>query len=140
MVSDDLPVVHVVAAALTRQQGGARELLVTQRAAGRRHGGLWELPGGKVEPGESEEEALVRELAEELSVAVELADRLGEATVPAGPVRVRMAVFWGRVVSGELRLVDHDAAEWVQAGQPRRLAWAPADVPFIEKLEQWLQG
>jgi 8-oxo-dGTP diphosphatase len=127
--------VHVVAVALFQPDAeGHRNLFVARRAAGRRHGGLWELPGGQVEAGETEREALTREIQEELSVSVTLDERLGAATVDAGAIDVHMVVFVARGFTGELTLVDHDASRWVDAQALQTLSWAPADIPHLPAL------
>jgi len=129
------PLVHVVGAALFRDhpQHGL-QLFVARRSPGRRHGGCWEIPGGQVEDGEDEPTALVREIREELDVEIRLHHRLGEATVPAGGVRVRMAAWVGHIVHGEPTLVDHDDARWVRPVDFDHLHWGPADVPLLPAL------
>ena len=129
------PTVHVVAAALFRDdpvQG--LQLFVARRGPGRRHAGLWELPGGQVEAGETEPQALVREIQEELKVEIRLQQRLGEATVPAAGVRVRMGAWRAEITSGEPVLIDHDEARWVRPADFEELSWAPADIPLIPAL------
>ena len=130
------PLVHVVAAALFRDHPHhGLQLFVARRGPGRRHAGCWELPGGQVEPGEDEPTAIQREIREELSVEIALGKRLGETTVPAAGVRVRMAAWMARITDGEVVLVDHDQGRWVSPDDFPGLHWAPADVPLLPALE-----
>jgi 8-oxo-dGTP diphosphatase len=129
---------HVVAIALVRSN--PPRLFAARRRSDKRHGGLWELPGGQVESGESEEDALCREIQEELTLEVELVARLGEATVSAGPLDIRMAVHVCRRWTGEIRLVDHDASMWLTAATLESVPWAPADIPHLPALRALLAG
>jgi len=127
--------VHVVALALVHDHPEhGRRLFIARRTPGRRHGGLWELPGGQVEPGETERDAIVREIREELDIGITLDERLGEATVATGPIDVRMVVFVARQFTGTPTLVDHDASRWVTAPDLAHIEWAPADIPHLPAL------
>jgi 8-oxo-dGTP diphosphatase len=115
-------------------------LLVARRSAPEHLAGLWEFPGGKVEPGEEPEAALVRELAEELGIGVRLGPEL-PAEAPGGwPLndRAGMRVWFAEVSQGEPRpLEDHDELLWVDL-QDREavlgLPWIPADFPIVRAL------
>lgn len=139
MSTPSLPILQVVALALVQTRpDGQQRLFVARRGPERRHGGLWELPGGQVEPGESEAEALVREIREELSIEVELAERLGEATVSAGTFGVRMVVWVARSHHGTPTLIDHDQKAWLTAAELDAVSWAPADIPHLPALKRLL--
>jgi 8-oxo-dGTP diphosphatase len=97
--------------------------------AARRRGGGWEFPGGKVEAGEGQAEAAVRECAEELGVRVEL-ERALPGAEPCGN-GYTLHVWAGRIVSGEPQALDHAELRWVDAAELTRLDWLPADVPFL---------
>ena len=99
--------------------------------------GLWEFPGGKVEPGESDEVALVRELREELEVEVEVGERLGE-DLRIGESGV-LRVYLCRLVRGEPALVDHDEHRWLGPDELLDVPWIPADLPLVEQLRPLLQ-
>lgn len=121
----DIP---VVAAAIEREG----RWLLCRRPAHKRHGGLWEFPGGKVEPGEDEEAAVRRELAEELGVA---ADWVGpmefETRDPGSPYVLRFRLTR---ISGEPLALEHDALAWVAPGDLLDWALADGDRRFCEHL------
>ncbi|MGY2003613.1 (deoxy)nucleoside triphosphate pyrophosphohydrolase [Blastococcus sp. SYSU DS1024] len=131
-------VVQVVGAALV---DGDR-LLVAQRSGGR-FDGCWEFPGGKVEPGESDLAALVRECAEELGVAVAPQSFLGEVlldgTVGGGaPGASTMRVWWARIASGRPVAREHTQLRWVGAADLDALDWIPADRPLLPAVRDLL--
>ena len=116
--------------------GGGRVLLQKRRADSH-HGGLWEFPGGKIEPGESGESALVREIAEELGIAVALGDLKpqGEsAEPPDGDSPVVLILYSCIRWRGEPRCLDGEAIAWFAPGEAAMLAVPPLDRPFIERL------
>lgn len=119
----------VVAAAIVRD--GA--LLAARRSAPPELAGRWELPGGKVEPGETDTDALARECMEELGVGVLVGAQVG-ADQPLGPgliLRVRHA----RIVQGEpCALQDHDELRWLEPGTWHSVDWLPADLPAVSAL------
>lgn len=123
----------VVAGALIRNDG---RILVQQRRAGKQHAGLWEFPGGKVEPGETPEEALARELTEELGIMVDpaLADPLTFTTLPGCDRHLILLLYRLTRWTGEPRALDAAALRWATIDELRLLPMPPADVPFIDVL------
>jgi len=119
----------VVAAALLDKDG---RVLAAERSRPPELAGRWEFPGGKVEPGESEHEALRRECSEELGVAVEPGERLGADL----PVRegVVLRVWLARIVSGEPRPVEHRSLRWLALDELDEVDWLPVDRPLIAVL------
>lgn len=125
-------VTQVVGAALVDDR---RRVLVAQRGSGAL-AGLWEFPGGKVEPGEDDVTALVRECHEELGVDVVAEAFLGEVPldgVVAGgePGASTLRVWWGRIAAGELVTHEHTELRWVPAEELEALDWIPADRPLL---------
>ena len=127
-VSDTATGVRVVAAAIRRDA----RLLVCQRPSHKRHGGLWEFPGGKVEPKESDESAARRELTEELGVHVE---SVGEPhfsiTDPDSPFLI---VFVPTTITGEPTCHEHTALAWLTPTELLNLPLAPSDRRYVEFL------
>ena len=118
----------MVGAALLRDG----RVLASRRTEPPRLAGLWEFPGGKVEPGEADAEALVRELREELRVEVEVGERLG-GDLLIGETAV-LRVYLCRLLSGEPALVDHDEHRWLGADDLLDVPWIPVDLPLVEQL------
>jgi 8-oxo-dGTP diphosphatase len=128
----------VVAAALIDRGG---HVLLQQRPPGKAMEGLWEFPGGKVEPGERPEQALVRELAEELGVSLE-PDALvpaAFASAPLGERHLLLLLYVARTWSGVPCALEATALAWVRPAGMRALAMPPADVPLVDALERLLR-
>lgn len=132
------PVPFVVGAALVDDLDTPSWLLAARRTEPPCLAGGWELPGGKVEPGEDPVDALHRELVEELGVTVELGAELSPPDGSQGwpiPPAHRLRVWLARVVTGEPRpLEDHDVVRWLGPGRWLDVGWLPADVPVVRTL------
>jgi len=121
----------LVVAALVREQG---RILMSRRRADQAMPNLWEFPGGKVEPGEHPEAALVRELREELGCGIAV-DAIHEVVFHAYPdFDLYMLVYASRIVEGEPRAVDVAEVAWVEAQKLPELDLLPADYPIARKL------
>ncbi len=132
-----MPTQIVVAGAVIRQS----RLLVAQRVRPPELAGRWELPGGKVAPGESEPAALARELAEELGLAaddVAVIGRLGDDVPLNGAATLR--AYRVRLVRGEPQAHDHGALRWVTAAELDDIDWVPADRGWLGELRRVLEA
>jgi 8-oxo-dGTP diphosphatase len=132
-----LPYLAVVAVALVGEDG---RVLVQQRAADRSLAGLWEFPGGKIEPGETPEQALVREIREELGVGLS-ADALEPAAFASealGERHLVLLLYAARAWDGEPEALDAAALRWASLDELRALPMPPADVPLVEALARFL--
>ena len=137
--SDEMEMVlfPVVAAALIDRAG---RVLVQQRPPGKMMAGLWEFPGGKLEPGETPEAALIRELDEELGITVSAAalSPAAFASEPLGGRHLLLLLYICRDWAGEAQALDAVALDWVDIAGLRALAMPPADRPLIDLLEALL--
>ncbi len=129
-MAEQLKTVEVVAGLV--MEGG--RVLATQ-CAPHKHGGGWEFPGGKLEPGEQPQEAVVRELAEELDVCVEAGELLCTVEWDYPTFHLRMYCLECRLVSGTIRLREHADARWLSADELHSVDWLPADVEVLAALE-----
>jgi 8-oxo-dGTP diphosphatase len=132
-----LRVVLVAACALVDADG---RVLIAQRPAGKEMEGLWEFPGGKMEPGERPEETLIRELAEELSIAVKEAclAPLTFASHTYATFHLLMPLYICRRWDGTVTAREHQALKWVKAKDLRNYPMPPADLPLIPVLRDLL--
>ena len=133
-----VPPVLVVAAAVVDDLVAPRRLLSARRAKPVSLAGRWEFPGGKVEPDESPEQALVREVAEELGVAVAVTGWLaGEAAIGTHHV---LTVALAVLVEGEPAPTEHDEVRWLAADQLGDVDWLEPDRPFLAELREILES
>lgn len=122
--------IHVVAAVILKEG----KVFATQRGYGA-YKDWWEFPGGKVEPGETPEMALVREIREELKTRI-AADRfLTTVEYDYPEFHLSMDCFWCHVEEGELVLLEHEAARWLPLDDLRQVKWLPADLLVIDEIE-----
>lgn len=135
-----MKVVSVSAAVIVRESaGGGLEAFATRRGNGEWRG-WWEFPGGKVEPGESSEEALRREIREELASEVEVGRLLGEVVHDYPTFRLSMRCYECSLVSGRLELLEHEDAAWLSAERLRSVRWLPADERILGEVGRLLGG
>ena len=134
----------MVAAAIVDDLDHPTRLLAARRTEPPALAGGWELPGGKVDAGETPLEALHRELREEIGVAVRVGERLpspeADGLWPLGE-RYRMNVWLAVVTEGEPQPIeDHDALRWLDRGELYAVGWLPADRPIVRALERLMVG
>ena len=128
--------VTVSGAIILRENNGINEIFSTQRGYGEYKDG-WEIPGGKLEPGETPEQCIVREIQEELQTTVQPVRELGVVDYDYPTFHLTMHCILCTIVSGELKLLEHEAAKWLNKETLHSVDWLPADkliLPEIEKL------
>ena len=123
--------VKVVAAIIRKENC----VFTTQRGYGN-YKDWWEFPGGKVESGETPEEALVREIKEELASDILVEKYLTTVEHDYPEFHLSMACYWCSVKSGKLTLLEHEAARWLPLDDLRQVNWLPADVKVVEAIEK----
>lgn len=126
--------VKVVAAVITAcNDNGEKIIFATQRGYGEFKDG-WEFPGGKVEPGETPQEALKREIMEELETEIKVGDLIETIEYDYPTFHLSMDCFWAEIVKGDLVLREHEAAKWLTKEQLGSVDWLPADLGLVEKV------
>ena len=126
--------IRVVAAIIKAlNENGETIILATQRGYGDFKGG-WEFPGGKIEEGETPQEALVREIKEELETEIIVEELIDTIEYDYPTFHLSMDCFWAEIVSGDLVLTEHAAAKWLTKEQLDSVEWLPADIILIEKI------
>ena len=111
-----------------------QRFLACRKKPGKPLEGHWEFPGGKIEPGETPEQALAREIREELNLIAEVGQKVTTTTYEYDFATIELTTFYCTLVDGDLRLTDHDATKWVTSTEAAHLAWAPADIPAVEAI------
>lgn len=123
--------VRVVAAVIRKDD----KIFATQRGYGEFKDG-WEFPGGKIEDGESPEQALVREIKEELDTDINVGELIDTIEYDYPNFHLSMDCFWCDIVQGGLELREHEAAKWLTKENLYSVEWLPADVGLIEKIKE----
>ena len=130
--------IRVVAAVIQRKQNGSKQIFATQRGYGEFKGG-WEFPGGKIEPGETPQEALKREIREELASEVSVGELIDTVEFDYPTFHLSMDCFWAEVTKGHLELKEAEAAKWLTKDQLDSVAWLPADITLIDKIQGYMK-
>ena len=126
--------VRVVAAVIKSTNENKEPIIfATQRGYGDFKGG-WEFPGGKIEEGDTPEQALKREIMEELDTEISVGELIDTIEYDYPQFHLSMDCFWCEIVSGNLVLKEHEAARWLTKKQLNDVKWLPADVTLIEKI------
>lgn len=120
-----------VVAAVIKDNG---RIFATQRGYGDFKGG-WEFPGGKIEEGETPQEALKREIREELDTEIVVGDLIDTIEYDYPTFHLSMDCFWCKIVNGDLVLKEHQAARWLTKDTIKDVQWLPADIELVEKIK-----
>ena len=125
--------IHVVAAVIRNGD----KIFSTQRGYGEFKDG-WEFPGGKVENNETPEEALAREIKEELETEIAVGSKIDTVEYDYPTFHLSMDCYWATIVKGELHLLEHEDAKWLTRDELDDVKWLPADLSLIERIKEQL--
>ncbi|MFJ7736872.1 (deoxy)nucleoside triphosphate pyrophosphohydrolase [Lysinibacillus sp. NPDC097287] len=123
--------VHVVGAIIENEK---KEIFCALRSPEMILANYWEFPGGKIEAGETPEQALAREITEEFNCSIEVGDKVEDTTYEYEKVIVRLETYKAKLLTGEPIALEHAETKWVPREQLLQLNFAPADIPAVEKL------
>lgn len=124
--------INVVAAVIRNEED---KILITKRNLKKAQGGLWEFPGGKIEPNETREHAIVREIKEELDIDITVKEYLAEKIFTYPDKQINLIALECAKVNGEIKLLEHEACEWITSEELVNYEFAPADLFIVERLK-----
>lgn len=131
-----MKIVRVVAAVIKSiNEKGEPIIFATQRGYGEFKGG-WEFPGGKIEDGETPQEALKREIMEELETEISVGDLIDTIEYDYPTFHLSMDCFWAEIISGDLVLNEHEDAKWLRKEELDSVEWLPADISLIDDVKK----
>ena len=111
--------------------------MICKRPQNKKRGSLWEFPGGKLEPGESACQALVRECMEELNILIQTEDIIGEVTHEYSDMTVSITFFNASIIGGSLRMLEHDDIKWILPEEVSAYDFCPADTGILSKISHY---
>lgn len=130
--------VKVVAAVICDSIKEKKLIFATARGYGE-FKGQWEFPGGKIEPGETPQEALVREIKEALDTLISVGDLIDTVEYDYHSFHLSMDCFWCEVIEGEIKLLEAEDAKWLNKGDLDSVQWLPADIALIFKVKAFMK-
>lgn len=131
-MAEDKRRIRVVGAVIVHEG----EVLCAQRGPAGSLAGMWEFPGGKIEPREGARDALIREIDEELRCDIAVGDELTTTVHEYEFAVVELTTFWCELVAGEPVLTEHAEVQWLSASKLQSVRWAPADIPAVELIQR----
>jgi 8-oxo-dGTP diphosphatase len=126
-----------VTCALIEQYG---RVLITQRSSTMANALLWEFPGGKIEPGEKEEDCLIREIQEELNLSIVPVKRMTPVEITTEGRTIELIPYLCEYKHGTIQLAEHRAYQWVSPSDLQLYDWCPADKPVVDEFVQLTSG
>lgn len=130
--------VKVVAAIICDDMKEKNKIFATARGYGDLKGG-WEFPGGKVEPGETSQQALIREIIEELDTEIKVGELIDTVEYDYPTFHLSMDCFWAEVKAGHLELKEAEEAKWLTKDQLDSVTWLPADILLIDQIRKCMK-
>ena len=123
--------IDVVAAVIQNEEG---KILIAQRNLKKSQGGLWEFPGGKIEPNETKEEAIIREIKEEMDIDIEAKKFIGQKVFNYPDKDINLIAIECKQIKGDIKLNEHEDIKWVNKNELRNFNFAPADKFIINAI------
>jgi hypothetical protein len=133
-LEDVMKTIRVVAAVIVREKNNQKQIFATQRGYGELKGG-WEFPGGKIEAGETSQDALIREINEELDARINVGELLDTIEYDYPAFHLSMDCFLCELATDHLELKEHEDAKWLTIEELNSVDWLPADVTLVDKIK-----
>ena len=133
-----MKIIKVVAAIICDDMKEKNKIFATARGYGDLKGG-WEFPGGKVELGETPQQALIREIIEELDTEIKVGELIDTVEYDYPTFHLSMDCFWAEVKEGHLELKEAEAAKWLTKDQLESVTWLPADILLIDQIRKCMK-
>ena len=125
--------IKVVAAVICDSLQGKKRIFATARGYGE-FKGMWEFPGGKIKPGETPQQALVREIREELDTTIKVSELIESIEYDYPDFHLSMDCFWCEIIEGDLVLLEAQEGRWLTKDELDSVEWLPADLELIDRI------